>query len=1086
MQAKPSRLFVKQKCGVVRQRRGAFRLSLLQTTRIKLDQEPPDISPNLHNASRASSSTITVMAFGHKRGGTKVSGAKLKPAIPPPVPSNGSNTAKGNSKKGKGKEMGPVPREVEEEEDQYDRTFMESLRRDKPPLTGCIVCLSGISEPVRSQAIAYAEKLGAKIEKALTMDVTHLICDKPGSDKYNVAIKHSIRVMLPLWLETLYSSFTEGEDIDLNDITQRYTMRPLHSLKLAITGRASSSSRTPFIKLAEDNGATVSIDLEKDCSHLIVLSSVPPNEIDPTIFEMEKVQAARKAQTIKVVWQEWLEDIEQRQGFLPESPYLVKEDVPRPGRLVLFDSESANATIDQKELVRAMQADKFETAVTLKNMNTGSQNAIMASIIAQQDLPIRRHPSNLSFKSADTERHRRNMEEELPHIFLHKTTLSDQPPPCSHGSANNSTVSHSLLKDMSKESGPASIVKKLRCAKSEKFGNSASSRDQTEATHRIVPGLFRGLKISSIGCMPLHQRKIASTVTQCGGQITETHSTADYTVVPLLNPPVIPPGCNPVGHHWVEQSLFERKIINPDKHWSGRPVRLDSFPNPEQYSFSSCGFTGVEEHILQQILKKMNLNSRVDRVKSWPDKVIVDFEWLVRMCNGRRISSSSPPPHLAHATGTTPDSMSRQPQESTDAAVDDTILSECVIFMTRKASLHPDAKFLTDCRNIGARVVDKLSDSVTHVVHATERSNDPLRELKWARSRKLFIVHPHWLLECTTKLNRADELEFPATYNPTRALSYCAPASTEITMADVTSNSILAEVTTANRRGHVSSEPILENDETFFQSPRSRAPTAPLANGTSPAPIIEDTSEQIETLAESDDHQGHQPPSSHYAASPQSNHYPTSSPSCQPEPGVDTQLGGFMEILQQRNRLVNLSGKSKEKDGRRGKKRGLDDSTRGSTNNQADDSHPSAAISNGLNRTISEFSHSSATASQIGGLHVFEESMDVTWEDPAAKREILKAISDPAGKAAARRPVVARHQQPQKSSLLDSPASRTDNNIDDDHLKKTKPGSKKKSDFIDVDDDENRCDQHDVNDDGSDEITVLPPMKKRRPRLIDK
>jgi len=442
------------------------------------------------------------MAFGHKRGGTKVSGAKLKPAIPPPpVACPASTNGKGNSRKGKEKETRPAPRLVEEEEedDQYDRTFMESIRKDRPPLTGCVVCLSGISEPVRSQTIAYAEKLGARIEKALTKDVTHLICDKPGSEKYNVALQHSIRVMLPLWLATLYSSFTEGEDINLHDITQRYTMKPLHTLKLAITGKASCS-RTPFIKLAEDNGATVSIDLEIDCSHLIVLSLVPPNETDPAIFEIEKVQAARKANTIKVVWQEWLEDSVQRQGSLPEAPYLLKENVPRPGRLVLPDSESANdAALDQKELARAMQGDKMETAVTRKTINSSSQNAIMASIILRQDLPIRRHPSNLSFKSADAEHHRNKLEEELPQIFQDKTSLSEHLP-CSNASGNSSSVFHPLLKDITKTSGPASIVKKLQSAKSKKFGNSVSSLNETEATsHRIVPGLFRGLKISSAG-----------------------------------------------------------------------------------------------------------------------------------------------------------------------------------------------------------------------------------------------------------------------------------------------------------------------------------------------------------------------------------------------------------------------------------------------------------------------------------------------------------------------------------------------------------------------------------------------------------
>ncbi|KNZ49001.1 hypothetical protein VP01_526g9 [Puccinia sorghi] len=1115
------------------------------------------------------------MAFGHKRGGTKVSGAKLKPAIPPPpVACPAPTTGKGNSRKGKEKEARPAPRLLEEEEDdQYDRTFMESIRNDRPPLTGCVVCLSGISEPVRvcaSQTIAYAEKLGARIEKALTKDVTHLICDRPGSEKYNVidhlvilvfdkrlttsaylhgrqvALQHSIRVMLPLWLTTLYSSFTEGEDIDLHNITKRYTMKPLQTLKLAFTGKASCS-RTPFIKLAEDNGATVSIDLEIDCSHLVVLSLVPPNETDPTIFEIEKVQAARKANNIKVVWQEWLEDSVQRQGSLPEAPYLLMENVPRPGRLALPDSESANdAALDPKELARAMQGDKMETAVTRKTINSSSQNAIMASIILRQDLPIRRHPSNLSFKSADAEHHRNKLEEELPQIFQDKTTLSEQLP-CSNASGNSSSVLHPFLKDITKTSGPASIVKMLQSAKSKKFGNPASSPNGTEATsHRIVPGLFRGLKISSAGCIPNHQRMIATLVTQCGGQFTELHSTSDYTVVPLINPPFIPPGSNPVGHHWVEQSLFERKIIDPDQHWSGRPVRLEPFPNPEQYTFSSCGFTSVEEHIIQQVLKKLELkyiphprrsevshffvgpvegSSRVDKVKSWYDKVKVDFEWLVQKCNGKRISRSVPTTSLARATRSPPESIHPQYQDNANVDIIDTPLSECVLFLTRKGSLHPNSKCLADCRKLGARVVDKLSETVTHVVHAADRTHDPLRELKWARSKNLYIVHPYWLSECKTKLIKADELAFPATYNPQRALTYCVPSSAEITMADVSCNSIpdqaITTTTPGKRQAYESSDLILEHDETFFISTPSRAPTVPMADDTLPAPIFENNFEQMEEkAADFDERPNDRPNSSHHATSPLPNIFPTSSsPSCHPIPRVDTQLGGFMEILQQRNCLVDLSGKVKEKDSRKSRKRGLEDSARGSAKKVTDESHESGPMGNGLNRTMSEFSHSSAAASQIGGggfleRNSFEESMDVTWEDPAAKREILKAINDPTGKKISNTRRTAstarRHPPPRKASLGggagDPPApnlrqvihrdpSRTiDPNHDDPHLsKKSRPGSKNKPDLILPHDAENlQVVANDLNikeqqqDEEEEEIVVLPPLKKRRPRLIDK
>jgi hypothetical protein len=316
-------------------------------------------------------------------------------------------------------------------------------------------------------------------------------------------------------------------------------------------------------------------------------------------------------------------------------------------------------------------------------------------------------------------------------------------------------------------------------------------------------------------------------------------------------------------------------------------------------------------------------------------------------------------------------------------------------------------------------------------------------------------------------------------------------------MADVTCDSIPEEPSkTTSRQAHDSSEVILENDETFFQAAHSRAPSVPLVKDTSPPPDVEDTSEQVEKMPESDDHQGHRPASSHFAPSPRSNAHPTSSPSCQPSPGVETQLGGFLEILQQRNRLVDLSDKAKEKEGRRGKKRGLEDSTRTSGNNQGEDSHSSAAVNNGLKRTMSEFSHSSTTASQLGGFlerNQFEESMDVTWEDPAAKREILKAINDPTSKTSTiRRTAALRRPSAQKHISIDSQtSSRSDKNEQTDQLVKknhTRPGVKKKAEFSEVDDHENHRIEDALNgqDDESDEITILPPLKKRRPRLIDK
>lgn len=114
-------------------------------------------------------------AGGHKRGGTKPRNVKLRPAPAAAPPTAAAATTAGPSKKDKGKKAatkgssskhqddddadaavddsgygdGQVKVPAEEEDEQDEDAFRDSLRRDRPPLEGCVVCLSGLQEPER-------------------------------------------------------------------------------------------------------------------------------------------------------------------------------------------------------------------------------------------------------------------------------------------------------------------------------------------------------------------------------------------------------------------------------------------------------------------------------------------------------------------------------------------------------------------------------------------------------------------------------------------------------------------------------------------------------------------------------------------------------------------------------------------------------------------------------------------------------------------------------------------------------------------------------------------------------------------------
>lgn len=334
--------------------------------------------------------------------------------------------------------------------------------------------------------------------------------------------------------------------IRIFQITNRYTMKALHNLKFSLTGNTphTPTPRTPFIQLAEDNGAAIAIDLDSSCTHLIVLAPPSSTQVDSSIFDSEKLQAARKADpVIKIVWQEWLEDSVDRGGCLPESTYLVREGVSRPGRLCSRAGSASRACEVENDTSQSFRVNQLENAITKKITRTSSQTAMLASIISERDLPPRGTLSRV--RSMTSQLPTPDVEQDLPDLDFHDSHRSGiMPPPASRNPGSAAPLT--TLLDQSKSVNRVSLVKKLSSVRSSKFDSpstqlsSQPSSGLASRTDWNGPDLFRNLTISIAGCTPNHRRIVTQAVTECGARVISAHVQADYTIVPHIKLDLMP------------------------------------------------------------------------------------------------------------------------------------------------------------------------------------------------------------------------------------------------------------------------------------------------------------------------------------------------------------------------------------------------------------------------------------------------------------------------------------------------------------------------------------------------------------------
>lgn len=71
----------------------------------------------------------------------------------------------------------------------------------------------------------YAATLGATWTPSLMEFTTHLVATTPGSEKYNVALKHAINLMHPDWLSEIRQCWIDDVSFDLEEVSQSHVGR---------------------------------------------------------------------------------------------------------------------------------------------------------------------------------------------------------------------------------------------------------------------------------------------------------------------------------------------------------------------------------------------------------------------------------------------------------------------------------------------------------------------------------------------------------------------------------------------------------------------------------------------------------------------------------------------------------------------------------------------------------------------------------------------------------------------------------------------------------------------------------------------
>lgn len=388
------------------------------------------------------------------------------------------------------------------------------------PLTNFVFCSTGILN--RHELYKKAVEMGASYESSFTDNVTHLIAIDFGSPKYNCAVKLGAVVITPAFIDQCYLEWLDGENVDILALTEKHALKPFSNLTVSMSGIGAGPVRQQYERSLINNGANVSRDLHKQCTHLVT-----ENTTSAKVKWAKNYNAANDSK-INIVWTEWITACLHINGRLPESEFSVEGDRPdvdayRPTQiarpLLPRDSEVAK----KRSFVEQPGNEDLERAVVKKSRV--AKESLVEGILSQTMRSPVKNGSGDDMQRAPTS-----------HSFRDASFLTNS----RSFNAPHSSISHT--------------------------NQPASSAEQKK--------VFNNYTFSHRGFEKSKSHRLDLELEKYGASVTNSVNLADLTIVPFNSGATYTAQISSlaVTECWVERCMYEGTIVPYNRNPLYRPI----------------------------------------------------------------------------------------------------------------------------------------------------------------------------------------------------------------------------------------------------------------------------------------------------------------------------------------------------------------------------------------------------------------------------------------------------------------------------------------------------------------------------------
>eukprot|EP00118_Oscarella_pearsei_P004465 m.19150 g.19150 ORF g.19150 m.19150 type:complete len:1238 (+) comp27800_c0_seq1:76-3789(+) len=633
---------------------------------------------------------------------------------------------------------------------------------------GIVVSCTNVPMDEREKIYGLVRLMGGQPAKDLSADVTHLVAGSVLSEKYRVAVGQlGIPVMASEWVTTCWKESKKRGVAAGDEEFLVYRCPCFHGCQVCVTG---IEERLAVKRLVEENGGKYSGELDKEnCTHLVAGRK-----------SGDKYEFAQKWEVTSVSPQ-WLYDSVEAGVCLDEAQYPVVEaaektkKVSRPktyltGCRVMLDG---NEDADQQLKNIVLNAGGTVSAVI-----DGTVTHIIATVIGglnnlKQPTPFLISPQWL----LDCSKERRKLAETDYELDIH--TVNDIPSEETKAVHAKGAAEEEAEDHCDNDDDP--ILKQYLVPGEETTVQIPTSMAPTSS------GPLSGKSFSVFDVSDSQASQLQKEIRGKGGSISTSIDTADALIVSIDSGILSRHSSQLVlTTFWFAVVVRKNQWVSPDDHPLYRPIAIsDDFKPFRGLVFSISQFEDDERNVLtnfvellgglmqQYMLKQDSQNERMKRTTHLLLKSADGAKYVKTADWGIIPASMLWPIECARQRKRLPEddfiigkkSSGSQRTVSSESSP----LSGVVLFVTKKLAKQ-QIELHNIASSLGADHRYVYDSTCTHVVHQG-RLQDGGRELRLARENGAAVVSPHWLYACRDTKSRADEAEFPHTYNPRMSLT---------------------------------------------------------------------------------------------------------------------------------------------------------------------------------------------------------------------------------------------------------------------------------------------------------------------------